>query len=102
MVEYIERQALQQDIHLRYCKDCNNHNKVKCKACWVDDMLGEIAEAPTADVVEVVRCKDCKHAYFRYNCKDTMQEIYACEKRPAGRMHKKVGADFFCAHGERK
>ena len=55
-----------------------------------------------ADFVEVVRCKDCKHAYFRYNCKDTMQEIYACEKRPAGRMHKKVGADFFCAHGERK
>lgn len=55
-----------------------------------------------AEVVEVVRCRDCEHAYFRYNCKDTMQEIYACKKRPAGRTHKKVGGNFFCAHGTPK
>ena len=85
------------------CIDCFHKNV--CRNAY-----SQIVEYPnvcgyfrhTADVVEVVRCKDCKHAYFRYNCKDTMQEIYACEKRPAGRMHKKVGADFFCAHGERK
>ena len=62
----------------------------------------EIADMPEADVVEVVRCRKCKHAYFKYNMKDTLQEIYACRKRPAGRCHKKVSGDFFCAHGERK
>lgn len=63
------------------------------------DILGNF---PTADVVEVVRCRNCKHAYFRYNTKDTLQEIYACEKRPTGRTHKKVSGDFFCKHGQRK
>ena len=65
-------------------------------------MRGMVRNAPTADVVEVIRCKDCKHAYFRYNTKDTLQEIYACRKRPAGRTHRKVSGDFFCKHGERK
>lgn len=55
-----------------------------------------------ADFVEVVRCRNCKHAYFRYNTKDTLQEIYACKKRPVGRTHKKVSGDFFCKHGKRK
>ena len=62
----------------------------------------EIAEMPEADVAEVVRCRNCKHAYFKYNMKDTLQEIYACRKRPAGRCHKKVSGDFFCARGERR
>lgn len=61
-----------------------------------------LEEMPDADVEEVVRCKDCKHAYFRYNTGDTLQEIYACRKRPAGRTHRKVSGDFFCKHGERK
>lgn len=30
-----------------------------CRACWVDDMCCEVIDAPTADVVPVVRCKDC-------------------------------------------
>ena len=61
-----------------------------------------VRNTPTVDVVEVVRCRNCKYAYFRYNTKDTLQEIYACEKRPAGRAHKKVSGDFFCGHGERR
>lgn len=93
MVEYIERQALQQDIHLRYCKDCNNHNKVKCKACWVDDMLGEIAEAPTADVVEVVRCKDCKHR---------RESVYRSYCLPVFGLKRITDLNGFCSYGERK
>ena len=65
-------------------------------------VLDLLSNAPTADVVEVVRCRNCKHAYFRYNTKDTLQEIYACKKRPTGRTHKKVSGDFFCKHGQRK
>lgn len=68
----------------------------------MEQMEENVEALPTADVVEVVRCRNCKHAYFRYNTKDTLQEIYACEKRPAGRAHKKVSGDFFCKHGQRK
>ena len=32
-------------------------------------------EAPAADVVEVVRCKDCKHSYFVKSCSK-----YECRK----------------------
>lgn len=42
------------------CKNCNSYNGVRCRACWVDSMIGFIDEAPTVDAVEVVRCKDCE------------------------------------------
>jgi hypothetical protein len=52
---------------------------------------------PAADVVEVVRCKDCKHATF-YSCTaDACYRGIICEYR--------MGADdenFFCSYGERK
>ena len=53
--------------------------------------------APAADVVEVVRCKDCKHATF-YRCKnDACYKGIICEYR--------IGTDdenFYCSYGERK
>ena len=58
MAEYIEREALLADLVKRYCEPCEaegkDHNHVRCLACWVDDMMGEIGDAPfVADVVEV-------------------------------------------------
>lgn len=75
---YIDKDKLSEDIRLRYCKDCNNHNEVKCRACWIDDMLGEIEDAPTADVAEVKhgywikkgnekKCSVCKFIYYSNN-----------------------------------
>lgn len=56
-----------------------------------------INSMPAADVVEVVRCKDCKHATF-YSCKnDACYKGIICEY--------KIGTfdeDFFCSCGERK
>lgn len=61
MVEYIEREAFLQDIKERYCLPCEeegkDHNGCMCRACWVDDMCGEVIGAPTADVVPVVHGK---------------------------------------------
>lgn len=38
-----------------------------------------IYRTPTADVVEIVRCKDCKHATF-YSCKnDACYKAIICE-----------------------
>ena len=47
---------------------------------------------PTADVVEVVRCKDCKFAY-----KNRFLGEYHCEKTNC-----KIKAHHFCGQGIRK
>lgn len=58
MAEYIEREAFLKSIEERYCLPCKeagkDHNGCKCRACWVDDMLGEVIDAPAADVASVV------------------------------------------------
>lgn len=76
MAEYIEREAFEEDARLRYCKDCHKRqHEVYCRACWVDDMLGEVEDAPTADVVEVRHgvwekdgngrtCSECQFKYW--------------------------------------
>ena len=59
---------------LAICNDCEKRKGMKngklkfiyqigdapCRACWIDDIKGEVEDAPTVDAVEVVRCKDCK------------------------------------------
>ena len=56
MSEYIDREKLIADIKNRYCKPCENEGRdykhTKCRACWVDDMIDEIENAPTAEVVK--------------------------------------------------
>lgn len=58
MAEYFEREAFLKDIEERYCLPCKeagkDHNGCKCRACWVDDMCGEVIDAPAADVAPVV------------------------------------------------
>lgn len=54
-----------------------------------------LRDIPTADVVEVVRCRDCKHI--------TVGNIIRGQIYPACRKYKiMVGEDFFCADGERR
>ena len=65
MAEYIEREALIRRIKEIHCAECDNYHGVRCRACWVDDTLDYIDSEPAADVVEVVRCKDCE--YFGLN-----------------------------------
>ena len=45
----------------------------------------QIADAPTVDAVEVVRCKDCKHRYSDSWCEYVDDDD-----------------NFYCARGERK
>lgn len=57
MAEYIERETFLKDIEERYCLPCKeagkDYNGCKCRACWVDDMCGEVIDAPAADVAPV-------------------------------------------------
>ena len=61
MAEYIEREAFLKDIEERYCLPCKDagidHNGCYCRACWVDDMCGDVIDAPTADVAPVRHAK---------------------------------------------
>ena len=54
-------------------------------------------EAPAADAVEVVRCKDCKH---RIDNKEFVRGHY-CKKRPSNGGYFCEDNDF-CSYGERK
>lgn len=57
----------------------------------VAELFNELLDAqPTADVVEVVRCKDCK----KYNMDDCMM-IYG------KKMNRNIFANDFCSYGER-
>lgn len=51
-----------------------------------------IANAPTADVVDVVRCKDCKHLIFLNDGSPECTRVYL------GTVHK----NDYCSYGERR
>jgi hypothetical protein len=54
MADYISREAFIASCEGRYCAPCKEQgedaNGVRCRACWVDDMLSEVLDAPAADV----------------------------------------------------
>ena len=58
-----------------------------------------IKQAPTADVVEVVRCKDCKHCeqfpLYKEKGKESKLEYICC-------AFGNVSPDFYCGIGERR
>ena len=61
----------------------------------LSDVRKAIEQTPTADVEEVVRCKDC----VRRNDKMTDCGLYVC----TALVHPQcVSADHFCGYGERK
>lgn len=63
MSDYISRDAFIADCEGRYCAPCKEQGKdangVRCHACWVDDMLSEVLDAPAADVEPVRRGIPC-------------------------------------------
>ena len=77
--EYIEREALVERLKKEEC-DCE----------W----LWAILDIPAADVVEVVRCKDCK-----YRKTEDCAMFYECD---CGEQHTWENDNDFCSYGERK
>ena len=83
MAEYIDKEKLLQKLS-RMIEYCQKYNKVNGLTALFQ--VGDaIIDCPTADVVEVVRCKDCKH----WNNGD----CYRLELSKS---------DDFCSYGERK
>lgn len=88
--EYIERGAF-----LRKCAEAWGHYGVTIKA-----IEGIADECTAADVVEVVRCKDC--VYFKQSVSPLCPQATAfiCDF-PYG-LQRNVSENDFCCHGERK
>lgn len=85
MAEYIEREAA--------CEKCGWYNTVNGKSvCAV--RKDELAAIPAADVVAVVRCRDCKHENVHRAISD---KCTWCE-------YWGIDPDFddFCSYGERR
>jgi hypothetical protein len=89
MAEYIEREAiLKKQYNSSPLKDLSFAEMV------VD--VRDIEEAPTADVVSVVRCKDCRHRYIPKRCA-LWYGHYDGKDYYVDR-----GDNFYCSYGERK
>ena len=70
---------------------------------WVMTMLDIFREFPAADVVKVVRCKNCEHCswYTETNhLMETQKTKYWCNQGP-GRP-REVKPDGFCSDGEER
>ena len=89
--EYIEREEAKELVRI-WISDCVLDGDNDTADCYRDciDLLDSI---PAADVVEVVRCKDC---YLRGREECAM--FYRCE---CGEQHTWEMDNDFCSYGER-
>ena len=51
MPRYINEDEFVAWVKEHWCADCNNDNGLRCRACWIDDAIDIVEEAPPADVV---------------------------------------------------
>lgn len=59
--------------------------------------MNAINEILKVDVVEVVRCKDCKYAHYWYGNDDLRNTAYICDM-----FDTKMYFDDFCSRGEKR
>lgn len=91
MAEYIEREAAIKAMEKADCAEIADDAE-SCKS----DYLREVIESvPAADVVPVVRCKDCKYAYI--NSFSAASGVALCSSSA-----KVMQQDDFCSYGERR
>ena len=95
MVRYIDADKLYAEMEDLYEHHIEMRNFSADGA--VADCLDILAKQPTADVVEVVRCKDCKH-YDGQKCKEI---YYVMDGYYGGSFEVKKPTDF-CSNGERR
>ena len=103
--EYIEREALED----AFCNACHTHKRYhrtfeECRSKVDTDgnrcfKMRLIDGATPADVVEVVRCKDCKYIEMVI---DLIGDYHCYCGNVDGKYITGVDFEDFCSHGERK
>ena len=105
MTEYIEREALAKFLkdEIQQCEaelaesngeDDRYEQAVESRTIGLVDAWRKVTNTATADVVEVVRCKDCKH--WLKDVAGCTDFVSRCEW--ANYM---VGANGYCVYGEK-
>lgn len=98
MPKYIEREALLKDISESVVFTVRG-NRPSLEIRGANKVIDRIKSAPTADVVEVVRCKDCKYGDFYCSsilCGNAHAPWYNDE------FDATMELDDYCSYGERK
>lgn len=91
MAEYIEREALLDDLLDRDC-ECADKSKQDIGNWLLHEYVYDLVKRrPTADVVEVVRCQDCDLSAY------PEAKIVWCK-----RHNKYMPVNGYCNYGERK
>ena len=90
MPEYIERESLIKVLR----KSHSYHAEISRDFSLLCRDIRLVKEQPAADVVEVVRCKDCKRGYQK---PDSKLKLVHCD-----RLGNIMRMDDFCSYGERK
>lgn len=69
MAEYIKREdAIRWNPASKDKRDYGTFNLDDAYETGYEDKIKQIEQIPAADVVEVVRCRDCKHWYEDADC----------------------------------
>lgn len=87
--EYITKDMAKQFV-CGHCNEICSEEPCEPKDC---DWMAFIDKAPAADVVEVVRCKDC-----HWRGSEECAMFYRCE---CGEQHTWETDDDFCSYGEK-
>lgn len=98
MARYIDADVLIE--RLKFKRD--ETDKVKKKYSGLECAISQVQKQPTADVVEVVRCKDCKHSYI--NSFSAQSGVALCKfwSNRAEGNNLVVQQDDYCSYGERR
>lgn len=116
MARYIDAYKLEKDLPQSVPKHNVIINGNEYPVFLVDHILHKIRNCPTADVVEVVRCKDCVHSTeLDKHCEINRSAYRHCkmwrgeEERDVWHSYKKYRKDYsiveldgFCDMGERR
>lgn len=89
MSRYIDAENIE---YTSMCRARGDGMYEDCEIAYKD----EIDDIPTADVVKVVRCKDCKHNYRRTTWNHGERDNPDCKYTNYVRDN-----DFYCKFGER-
>lgn len=95
MAEYIEREALTSEFK-RLKLGANSF----IERVFADGVYAIIEQFPAADVVPVVRCKDCKH--FNHEHMECENEAVSTDHDGGAEYSLNFELDDFCSYGERK
>lgn len=96
MLEYIERGAVQKMIN-KLANEPHYYHRDETFFDGIATVNIDLCDIPTADVVEVVRCKDCEYFVIKPNYRLCSHKL----NRTLNSLLE-VSSNHFCSYGKRK